>query len=57
MVNEAVDARELDIREDEIRALRLRHGHSIFPCDRLDHLIARAREEVAQDTPVVLKEG
>src|SRR6516164_2703520 len=50
----SIEARELDIHEDQVGTLRLRKSYPFFPRDGLDDLIAGAREEVPQNAPVVL---
>ena len=50
----AVEAGELDVHQDQVGALLLRRRDPFLAGHRLDQLEAGARQEVAQDAPVVL---
>ena len=50
----AVDARKLDVHEDEVRLLRRGRRVRALAVMRLDHVVARGAQQVAQDLPVVL---
>src|SRR5262245_66387844 len=45
---------ELNIHQDQVRDIGFSQGHPFFPGNCFGQLIACAREEVAQDTPVGL---
>src|SRR5262249_7354943 len=50
----AVEPRELDVHQDEVRPVRVGHRHSVLPRQRLDYLVAGGREQVTHDAAVVL---
>src|SRR5262244_2792927 len=49
-----VETGQLDIHEDQVREIGFSQGHPFFSGNCFGQLIACAREEVAQDTPVGL---
>ena len=50
----AVETRELDVHEDQVRALLLCRRNPFLPRHGLDHVDAGAGEKEAQDAPVFL---
>src|SRR5262249_12760401 len=50
----AVDHRELDVHEDEVGLVLRRHGDALLAGHGLDHLVAGAGQEIADDGSVVL---
>src|SRR5262249_11514461 len=50
----AVEDRQLDVHQDEVGLVLLRHGDALLAVDRLDQLVADAGQQVAHDLPVVL---
>src|SRR5687767_4601966 len=50
----AVEARELDVHEDQVGTLLLRRRHALLPRGRLDRLQATARQQQPEDAPVLL---
>ena len=49
-----VQARQLDVHDDQVRTLLGGGGQPLEAVDRLDHLEIGAGQEVAHDAPVVL---
>src|SRR6266542_686543 len=50
----SIEARELDVHEDQIGAMCCGQCHSFRPCHCLDDLIADTRQQVTHDAPVIL---
>ena len=51
----AVNDRELNIHQDQIGILGLRHRHPFGSVHRLDQFVIEAGQQVADDLPVVLR--
>src|SRR3954471_781550 len=49
-----VDRRQLDIHQNEVGLFALGGGDALQAVHRLDHLVAGARQQVADDLPIVL---
>ncbi len=49
---EAVEAGDVDVDEDEIGRLRHREAHALEAVGRVDHLVAGAVEQLADEEPV-----
>src|SRR6266487_5441347 len=49
----AIDARQLDVHEDEVRPVRRRRCQARLAVHRFDHLEIGAREQIPQDFPIV----
>src|SRR4029077_9471080 len=50
----AVDNRKLDIHQDQVRVLALRHRHPFGTVHRLDQLVTHTRQQIADDLAIVL---
>ena len=50
----AVEHGQLDVHQDQVRALALGEAHAGLAVERLDQLVAGARQQIADDPPVVL---
>src|SRR5262249_35796844 len=50
----AVDYRQLDVHQDEIRVVLLRHGDAFLAIDRFDQLEAGTGQQIAEDAAIVL---
>ena len=50
----AVEHGQLDVHEDQVRPLGLGEAHAGLAVGRLDQLVAGARQQIADDPPVVL---
>src|SRR5580704_6838676 len=50
----AVDHRELDVHQDQVGPVGLRHRHSLGAVHRLEEFIVKAGQQVADDLPIVL---